>query len=66
MNRGAVAGLISLGEGFTTELMRAVTSELGQKMSVFANATDETTMLGVADDAEVVGMAEAAGSSRFG
>ena len=43
--------------------MRAGTSELGRKMSVFANATDGTTMLGVADDAEVVGMAE---RSRFG
>ena len=66
MNRSAVAGLFSLGDGFTTELTRAGTSELGREMCAFANATGRTTMLGAAAHCEVVGMAEAAGRSRYG
>ena len=66
MNRAAVADLIGLGEGFATESWAQETAELGREMRAFANATDGTTMLGVADDGKVVGMADAAARSRFG
>ena len=66
MNRAAVADLIRLGEGFTTESWARETSGIGREMCAFANATGGTTMLGVADDGEVVRMAEAAGRSRYG
>ena len=65
MNSAAGAGLIGLGEGFKTESRSAGTSELRRTMSVFTKATDGTTMLSVADDAEVV-EAEADGCSWFG
>ena len=65
MNSTAGAGLFAFGEDFKTEFRSAGTSELRRTMSVFTNATDGTTMLSMADDAEVV-EAEAVGRSRRG
>ena len=66
MNRAPVADLAALGEGVTSEFKRSGTSRIGREMCAFTNATGGTTMLGATDDGEVVGMAEAAGRSRFG
>ena len=66
MNRGPVAGLFFPGEGFTTELTRAGTSELGREMCAFANVTGRTTMLAAVAPCEMVGFAEADGRSRYG
>ena len=65
MKNAAGVGLFALGEGFKTEFRSAGTLELRRTTSVFTKATDGTTMLSVADDAEVV-EAEADGCSRFG
>ena len=66
MNQEALSALVALGEGFTTEYKRSGASGLGREMCVVANATGGTTMLGVAEDGEVVGMAETAGRPRYG
>ena len=66
MNRAPAVDLAALGEGVTSEFKRSGTSRIGWEMCAFVSATGGTTMLGLADDGEVVEMAEAAGSSRFG
>ena len=66
MNRADAAHPIALGEGFAFESCARETSRLGPEMCTFSNATGETRMLGVADDGEVVGMAETDGISRYG
>ena len=59
MNRVPVAHLAALGEGVTSEFKRSGASRIGREMCGFANATGGATILGVADDGEVVGMADA-------
>ena len=66
MNQEALSALVALGESFTTEFKRSGASGLGREMCIVANATGGTTMLGVAEDGEAVGMADAPGRSRFG
>ena len=66
MNQEALSALVALGEGFTTEYKRSGASGLGREMCVVANASGVTTMVGVAADGEVGGMAETDGRSRYG
>ena len=66
MNRAAVAELITVGEGFTTEFMRSGHVGARAEMRARANGDGGTNLLGATNDAEVVKMAEAAGRSRFG
>ncbi|MFH1998905.1 MAG: ATP-binding protein, partial [Planctomycetota bacterium] len=49
-------GLLSLGEGFTTEFKRAGTSNLGREICAFANATAGVILVGVTDREEVIGV----------
>lgn len=64
MNRAAVGDQIAFGEGFTTEVMRSgVGTGAGARL---ANTSGVPTTPGATDHGEGVGMAEAAGSSRFG
>ena len=66
MNRTAVADLIAVGDGFTTEFVRSGHAGLGREMRARANGAGGTNLLGATNDGEVVEMAEAAGSSRYG
>ncbi len=43
MNKHPLSNLIALGEGFTTEFKRTVTSNLGREICAFANATGGTS-----------------------
>ena len=56
MTRKALADLVALGEGFTTEFKRAGTSGLGREICAFANATGGTILIGVTNDGDVVGV----------
>ena len=65
MNRAAVAGLIAVGEGFTTEFTRSghIGDRAGDvRMRQLDRRHDSARS---ADDGEVVRMAEAAERSRF-
>lgn len=42
--------LISLGEGFTIEFKRSVTSDIGRDICAFSNASGETILVGVGND----------------
>ena len=67
MNRAAVANLIALGEGLTTESCARWTSGLGREMCACASMVGSMILFRATDDdGEVVEMAETAGSSRFG
>ena len=66
MNRGAVADLTALGEGFATEFKHSGVSGLGWEMYACASVAGGTNLLGATGDGEVVGMAEAVGRSRYG
>ncbi len=56
MNTSTLADLVSLGEGFTTEFKRSVSSALGRELCAFANATGGTVLVGVADDGQICGV----------
>ena len=45
----ALANLIALGEGFTTEFKRSMPSDLGREICAFANATGGVVLIGVDD-----------------
>ncbi len=49
--------LTALGEGFTTEFKRSMSSNLGREICAFANATGGVILIGVADGGEIVGVA---------
>ena len=54
----SISDLISLGEGFTTEFKRSVTSDLGKEICAFANATGGTVLVGVDDSGKVCGVSD--------
>ena len=56
MNDAPLAGLIALGEGFTTEFKRSMPSDLGRELCAFANATGGLILIGVDDGGAVVGV----------
>ena len=58
MNNRALADLIVLGEGFTTEFTRAGTSGIGRELCAFANATGGTILIGVSDAGDVIGVTD--------
>ena len=49
--------LTALGEGFTTEFKRSMSSNLGREICAFANATGGVILIGVTDGGEIVGIA---------
>ena len=53
INAPGIGDLISLGEGFTAEFKRSVTSDLGRDICAFANATGGTILIGVGDNGKV-------------
>ena len=67
MNRAAFADLIAVGQGITAEFMRSgrVGARAGDGRMHQLDRRDDY-LLGATDDGEVVGMAEAAGRSRYG
>ena len=56
MNKHPLSNLIALGEGFTTEFKRTVTSNLGREICAFANATGGIILVGVNDDGKIAGV----------
>ena len=66
MNRPAFADLIAVGESFTTEFLRSGQVGTRAGMRACASVAGGANLLGATDDGKVVGMAEAAGRSRFG
>ncbi len=56
MKKQALLNLIALGEGFTTEFKQSGTSNLGQEICAFANATGGVILIGVTDGGEIVGV----------
>ena len=58
INAPGIGDLISLGEGFTAEFKRSVTSDLGRDICAFANATGGTILIGVGDNGKVYGVAD--------
>ena len=54
----ALANLIALGEGFTTEFKRSMPSDLGREICAFANATGGVVLIGVDDAGTVVGVGD--------
>ena len=69
MNRAAAAELIIVGASAKVSRPSSCargTSGLGREMRACANVAGGTNLLGARDDGEVVGMAEAAGRSRYG
>ena len=58
MTPQAIADLMALGEGFTTEFKRSGSSNLGREICAFANATGGVVLIGVTDGGEVVGVAD--------
>lgn len=54
-NRRAFKNLLALGKGFTAELKRSGTSNLGREICAFANATGGLILLGVNDSRGIVG-----------
>jgi len=58
MNRKDLQNLIALGEGFTTELKRAGTSNLGREICAFANATGGVILIGISDNGQIVGVGD--------
>jgi ATP-dependent DNA helicase RecG len=53
MTQEELEDLIALGEGFTTELKRSGSSNLGREICAFANATGGVILIGVADDGTI-------------
>lgn len=56
MNRKQLSELIKLGEGFTIELKKSGTRNLGRELCAFANATGGSLLIGISDDGQVVGV----------
>ena len=56
MNPKTLAQLTTLGEGYTIEFKRSVTSELGREICAFANATGGVILIGIADDGGICGV----------
>ena len=56
MNRPTLSHLIALGEGFTSEFKRSVSSDLGREICAFANATGGIILIGVDDTGTQVGV----------
>lgn len=52
----ALSDLVALGEGFTIEFKRSLSSDLGREICAFANATGGVILLGVDDDGTVCGV----------
>ena len=57
MNEKTLSNITALGEGFTTEFKRSMSSNLGREICAFANATGGVILIGVTDGGEVVGVA---------
>ena len=57
MNKKSLFNITALGEGFTTEFKRSMSSNLGREICAFANATGGVILIGVTDDGEIVGVA---------
>ena len=57
MNEKTLSNITALGEGFTTEFKRSMSSNLGREICAFANATGGVILIGVTDDGEIVGIA---------
>ena len=66
MNRAAVGELITVRDSIRTEFMRSGHVGARAEMRARANVAGGTNLLGATNDGEVVEMAEAAGSSRYG
>ena len=58
MNQPTLAGLLALGEGFTTEFKRSMPSDLGREICAFANANGGVILIGVDDAGTVVGVGD--------
>jgi predicted HTH transcriptional regulator len=58
MTQEELDDLIALGEGFTTELKRSGSSNLGREICAFANATGGVILIGVANDGTICGVAD--------
>ncbi len=50
--------LVSLGEGFTIEFKRSVTSDMGREICAFANASGGTILTGVGNDGKIHGVSD--------
>ena len=57
MNQKSLSDITALGEGFTTEFKRSMSSNLGREICAFANATGGVILIGVTDHGEIVGIA---------
>ena len=57
MNEKTLSNITALGEGFTTEFKRSMSSNLGREICAFANATGGVILIGVTDDGAIVGIA---------
>ena len=55
-NSSDLAGLIALGEGFTTESKQSGISNLGREICAFANATGGVILVGVPDGGGITGV----------
>ena len=58
INAPGIGDLISLGEGFTAEFKRSVTSDLGRDICAFANAAGGTLLIGVGDNGRIHGVSD--------
>ena len=56
MSQPILPDLIALGEGFTTEFKRSMSSDMGREICAFANATGGIILIGVDDAGTVVGV----------
>ena len=66
MNRAVVADLSPSASASRPSSCAPDAAGLGREMCACASVAGGTNLLGATDDGEVVGMAEAAGRSRFG
>ena len=58
MNEETLQDLIALGEGFTSEFKQSVSRDLGREICEFANATGGVILIGVDDNARIVGVSD--------
>ncbi len=50
--------ILSLGEGFTIEFKRSVTSDIGREICAFANASGGAILVGVGNDGKIHGVSD--------
>ena len=58
MNEETLQDLIALGEGFTSEFKQSVSRDLGREICAFANAPGGVVLIGVDDNAHIVGVSD--------